>query len=237
MAQWERQSDGTMKPTGRKVVCGTPFFDDLLEQLDALDTAVYVEARRLGLQDADIPRKDATFHSYEVVFFGRSNVPGLWSSPPDTPSTLTLLATQGWKADMVALRALSQGGGNRETTGIETGGRKVGSVDQRPRKLLNGWHEITQAVSMKYNQRKDVKSLNDRYQGPISNRGAGTHPMVYEDDLIDWWNKLAVKQQELANQREGAKLSAEIQHNYGRDGTAAPEIGGGTKKRRKKRRT
>jgi hypothetical protein len=59
--------------------------------------------------------------------------------------------------------------------------------------------------------------------------------MVNHDDLLNWWNKLATQQQELTNQREGARLSAEAQHNYGRDGTAAPEVGGGVKKRRKDR--
>jgi hypothetical protein len=90
---------------------------------------------------------------------------------------------------------------------------------------------------MKYDDREKIKSLNERCEGPITSRGAGTQPMVYSDDLIEWWNKLAVRQQELENRREGAKASAEDQHNYGRDGTAAPEIGGGVKKRRGPRPT
>ena len=85
----------------------TPDYGDRLEQFEALDTSVYVEARRLGLQDADMPRQDATFHADEVVFFGRTNVPGCWSSPPDAATTLTLMATQGWKADMDTLRKLA----------------------------------------------------------------------------------------------------------------------------------
>lgn len=80
-----------------------------LEKFLALDTAVFVEAHRLGLQDADMPRKDATYRDDEVVFFGRTNAPAFWSSPPDAPVTLTLMATQGWKADMLALRALAAG--------------------------------------------------------------------------------------------------------------------------------
>jgi hypothetical protein len=106
-----------------------------------------------------------------------------------------------------------------------------------PKRLLKGWHEISSAIGMKYTQRDDVKSLNTRFQGPIRNSGPGTQPMVYENDLIDWWNKLALQQQELKNQRDGARLSAEAQHNFGRDGAAAPEIGGGIKKRRRDKQT
>jgi hypothetical protein len=106
-----------------------------------------------------------------------------------------------------------------------------------PRKLLTGWRAIAAALDMKYAQHKDIKSLNQRLKGPIRNKGAGTKPMVYLDNLLEWWNHLAVQQQELSNQRDGVRLSAEAQHNYGRDGTAAPEIGGGVKKRRRDKRT
>jgi hypothetical protein len=97
----------------------TPDYGNRLPQVNALDTAVYVEARRLGLQNADLPRKDATFYSEEIVFFGRTNVPGCWSSPPDAPSTLRLMATQGWKADMLALRALADAGFKTEAVSSE----------------------------------------------------------------------------------------------------------------------
>jgi hypothetical protein len=116
------------------------------------------------------------------------------------------------------------------------GERKTGARGISPRKLLTGWHAITKALEIPYSQRKDVKSLNQRLQGPIENAGRGTQPMVYRDDLVEWWNKLDILQQERANQREGAQLSAEAQHNYGREGNAAPEIGGGVKKRRKDKR-
>ena len=60
----------------------------------------------------------------------------------------------------------------------------------------------------------------------ITNKGPGTKPMVYREDLLDWWDKLAVKADEAANQRDGRRLSAEDQYNYSRGGAAAPEIGG-----------
>jgi hypothetical protein len=102
-----------------------------------------------------------------------------------------------------------------------------------PRQLLTGWHEIAKVLEVKYQDREKIKSLNARCDGPITNRGKGTQPMVYRDKLLEWWNSMDIRYQELANQREGRKLSTESQYNYGRDGTVAPEIGGGVRKRRR----
>lgn len=110
-----------------------------------------------------------------------------------------------------------------------------------PRTLLTGWHDITDALDMKYDDRTNIKSLNRRFDGPITNKGKGTRPMVYKDVLFQWWDELATKyeelatkQEELANQKLGRTLMAEAQHDYGRDGTVAPEISGSVKKRRKR---
>ena len=73
----------------------------------------------------------------------------------------------------------------------------------KPKKLLTGWREITEALDGKNDDRDKVKSLNDRFKGPISSRDKGTQPMAYRDELIGWWNKMAVKQQKLANQERG----------------------------------
>jgi hypothetical protein len=127
-----------------------------------------------------------------------------------------------------------EGGGDSPPPGEPENGPGEGLP--KPRKLLTGWHEITATLEMKHQDREKIKSLNERFEGPIKNKGSGTSPMVYQEELIEWWNHLAVKQQEMANYRDGRKLSAEAQHNYGRDGTAAPEIGGGVNKRRKRRR-
>jgi hypothetical protein len=108
---------------------------------------------------------------------------------------------------------------------------------EQPKTLLTGWHEIVAALEMQYSDRKKIKSLNDRLGGPITDQGSGTKPMVYREDLLAWWNTMAMRQQELANQNEGRKLSAEAQHNYGRDGKVVPEIAGAVKKRRRDKRT
>jgi hypothetical protein len=109
-------------------------------------------------------------------------------------------------------------------------------VSEQPRLLLTDWRGIAAALDMKYADRDKIKSLNARLKGPIVNSGPGTSPLVYRDELIQWWNRLAIQAEELANQREGKRLTAEAQHNYGKDGTAAPEINGEVKKRRRDRK-
>jgi hypothetical protein len=123
-----------------------------------------------------------------------------------------------------------------ESVGCLEGGSGDQSVPEA-RKLLTGWRAICDALGEKYASRTKIGSLNDRLGGPIMSRGKGTQPMVYQDELIEWWNKLAVRAQELENRREGARLSAEAQHNYGQSGTVAPELGGGVKTRRRDKRT
>jgi hypothetical protein len=113
-------------------------------------------------------------------------------------------------------------------TAAAEGGRAAG-----PKTPLEGWRDITDALEMKYGDRDRIKSLNQRLGGPIINRGKGKRPLVDKDALREWWDRLATQEQELANRREGARLSAESQYHFGRDGEAAPEVGGGVKHRRR----
>jgi hypothetical protein len=78
-----------------------------------------------------------------------------------------------------------------------------------------------------------VKRLNTAFDGPIPKPPKGGQPLVARNDLIEWWNHLAAKQQDLANQRSGAKFSSEASHNFGKTGAVSPEIGGEVKKRRR----
>lgn len=101
-----------------------------------------------------------------------------------------------------------------------------------PHKLLTSWREITDALDLQHNEQGKVKRLNERYAGPIPKPVHDGQPIVDRDELINWWNGLAVQQQELANQRRGAELSGES-YAHGKSGEVAPEIGGGVKKRRR----
>lgn len=121
----------------------TPDYGDRLPEFNALDTSVYVEARRRGLLDGDLPRKDATFSDDEIVFFGRTNVPGVWDKRPDRPVTLTMMATPGWRADMLALRALAEAGGTsagrtaeRKDDQLPWGGPEWDDLQPQTRRLL-----------------------------------------------------------------------------------------------------
>jgi hypothetical protein len=106
-----------------------------------------------------------------------------------------------------------------------------------PEKLLRGWRNIAEALGEKYAQRARIKRLNETFNGPISHLGQGTSPMVSHKALLDWWNRLAIAHQDRANQRAGAKASANTSYNYGRDSVVAPEIGGSHRLRRQRRQT
>jgi len=160
-----------------------PDYGDRLEQFEVLDSAVYVAARHLGLHDADMPRRDATFHSDEVVFFGRTNVPGCWSSPPDAPSTLMLMATQGWKADMEALRKLAlqseTPAPEPATPDAEGGGRPIEqpSIEQQMQRLAQVIGDDNAARILAIAQRSDlfgerkmeeILRLDSRFAGSVA---------------------------------------------------------------------
>ena len=91
----------------------------------------------------------------------------------------------------------------------------------------------SEILKLKREEQVKLKSLNERYNGPIPKPTKGKQPIVRKDLLLEWWNRLAVMEQELASRREGGKLAAEAQYNYGREGRVAPEISGSEKKRRK----
>ncbi len=109
--------------------------------------------------------------------------------------------------------------------------------ESQPKAILTSWREITDALNMEHSEQSKVKSLNERYEGPIPNPGKGSQPIVEKSVLISWWNRLAILQQELSNQNKGEKLSAESSHEYGKSGEVAPEISGEIKKRRSDKKT
>jgi hypothetical protein len=89
---------------------------------------------------------------------------------------------------------------------------------------------------MSPNEYRKIKRLNEKFDGPIPPVPKGSQPRVRKDAFIEWWNRLAILQQEQAHRRTGARLAAEAHHNYGRDGLVAPEIAGSVKKRRSGKR-
>jgi hypothetical protein len=104
-----------------------------------------------------------------------------------------------------------------------------------PKEYLDGWQSILVALGMKNNEaeRRKVSRTNKEMGGPIIVPGRGSQPKVDRARLIEWWNGLEMRWQALDNQTQGARLEAEAQHNYGREGVVVPGIGGQVKKRRK----
>lgn len=127
-----------------------------------------------------------------------------------------------WFHDMAVLR--------RRAEDVAPAG--VPKEESGPKKMLTTWREITEALGENHTQRGKIKRLNESLNGPIPKVAQGSQPRVEKEKLIDWWNRLAIQQMELANQSDGEMKSAAAQYNYGRDGAAAPEIGGHVKKRR-----
>jgi len=102
--------------------------------------------------------------------------------------------------------------------------------------LLN-WRGILAALDLKNNKedRYRVRSLNDKFGGPIIPGGKGGQPKANKVALLEWWNRLEVEFADRANQAKGSFAEASTQHDYGRTGVAAPEISGEIKRSRKDR--
>jgi hypothetical protein len=104
-----------------------------------------------------------------------------------------------------------------------------------PAQYLFSWREILDALGLRNNEENQgrVRTLSDKYGGPIVPAKRGGQPRVNKAKLIEWWNHL-----EVVWQTEGCghnkAASTEGRHPYGRDETVVPEISGHVKKRRRK---
>jgi hypothetical protein len=103
---------------------------------------------------------------------------------------------------------------------------------------LASWREILISLEMKNNRedKQKVSRLNETYSGPIIPGGQGKQPLANKQKLLAWFTNLEIQFQDQLNQAKGKSADAESQHNWGRTGTAAPDIGGGVKKRRRNRK-
>ena len=108
----------------------------------------------------------------------------------------------------------------------------------RAYRLLTSWREILITLGYKNNQedRKKVLRLNETYAGPIVPGKQGQQPCVMKQTLLDWWQTLEIRMQDEQNQAKGKTADGEAQHDFGKTGRAAPNIGGGVKQRRRDRK-
>jgi hypothetical protein len=130
----------------------------LLDELLILDGVVYLEARKCGLNQSDMPRAPAS-NAINAKYFGRTNVLGIFPirtdpkfsvflegfAPPSNPSkTLELVATPEWRAELELLCSLAEA--QRATIELTPGGfilgGKFNSLAGRPFQIL---HAILEA--------------------------------------------------------------------------------------------
>ena len=110
-------------------------------------------------------------------------------------------------------------------------------ADERPAVYLLSWRDILDALAMKNNDenRRRVRDLNDRYEGPIIPPEQGGQPKVNKAKLLQWWEDLerqfaAKTQKDIDKQATGDE-----QYSYGKDGKVVPDIGGHVKKGRRRK--
>ena len=104
-----------------------------------------------------------------------------------------------------------------------------------PKAYLWNWKEILNAVGMtdSTENRRQVRRLNDKFDGPIIVTKTGSRPRVDKVKLLAWWNRLDDLHIELQQEARDRQATAAGQYSYGSGGTVVPEIAGSLKKRRK----
>lgn len=104
----------------------------------------------------------------------------------------------------------------------------------QPVPLLLSWREIADALGRPNTTefQSALKRLNDQHGGPIVTTGRGAQPKVNRDRLVEWWNALETRLEELDGRKRDEAESVKSQHPYGSDGQVIPDIGGGVKRRR-----
>lgn len=116
--------------------------------------------------------------------------------------------------------------------------RRASSEREVPKKYLASWREILVALGMNHNTEDTakVRRLNKSYSGPITIPGQGRQPFVGRFALLEWWGGLDAKVQSADQRKSDVRATMAGNYPHGRGGEAAPDIGGGVKKRRRDRK-
>jgi hypothetical protein len=105
----------------------------------------------------------------------------------------------------------------------------------RPKQYLRNWREILAALDLPNNEESKgwVRRLIDLHAGPIIlPHKRGGQPKAEKSKLIEWWNGLEDRFKESGQRIRDRDATVAVTHNYGRDGTVAPDVGGSVKNRR-----
>ncbi|MCC7424472.1 MAG: hypothetical protein IT428_29750 [Planctomycetaceae bacterium] len=108
-----------------------------------------------------------------------------------------------------------------------------------PKTYHRSWRAILHRLEMKYDEtgRRQVADLNRRFDGPITNLGKGSQPVVEDSRLIEWWNGLELRFQELDDRTRDKAATVETQYLHGPQGEiVVPEINGKMKRKKKQNR-
>jgi len=119
-----------------------------------------------------------------------------------------------------------------ESTATET------QQPEKPKTYFVSWREILDALDLANSdaQRAKVQKLDKKYDGPITVAGQGAQPEVEKTTLLNWWNELEGRFEELKQREADTEATVRSQHDYGSDGTVVTDIGGSVKHRRSDRK-
>jgi hypothetical protein len=118
---------------------------------------------------------------------------------------------------------------------IEAAAAQSREQPAEPKTFLWNWKEILDAVGVKDNteSRRQVRRLNDEFDGPIVVTKSGSRPRVDKAKLVTWWNRLDDLHLELQQQARDKRATVADSYNYGSEGTVVPDLAGAVKKRRR----
>jgi len=242
-------------------------YDRFLE----LDREVAVHAQQIGLlpslpQIEKLRRLlDVKSFDQPCQFIGATNLPGDW----EDGVFLIFLNGNPWLEEMHTIRALAARRGwsqaaNTLSTGLTdtlasaaepvaepqdsvpeskppTGDDRQPSNTMTPKKYLQSWREILDALGMDNNttEQRRVREANERYSGPIIMPAQGGQPKVVQLELIAWWNGLEDRYRADAAERDAALSDSAAtvaqQYEQGRgehSEIVVPDIEGHVKRRR-----
>lgn len=106
----------------------------------------------------------------------------------------------------------------------------------KAKEYLKNWRDLLDGLGRKNNEeeRRFVRSMNDRFQGPIIFSGQGAQPLVDKDKLLLWWDDLERRAEEAGQKRADSDATLQARYDSGRSETIRPEISGHDIKRRRK---
>lgn len=110
------------------------------------------------------------------------------------------------------------------------------AADTEPKRYCFGWPDVLAAIELNNSleNRTRVRGLNGspHHPGPIIFGGKGMHPKTNKEKLIEWWNALEKRWEELSQRELDQETTVSQTFPYGREAKVVPQVGGRVKRRR-----